>query len=379
MASIFRRRAKSGKLAKNYSIKYQDETGKWRTVKGCATKDLTKQKAHDLEERVLNVKAGRVDPFEAPKATPLKEHVDAFQRYLEGKGRAGSHIGQTIRRIKAILDACGFTTIDHLIAYDATDKVTGYLAARRRGEEKLSCHTCNHYLTALKMFCRWAVRQNRMPASPLMLMGSIATEGDEKRERRAITEEQFSKLVQKAAKGATVQRLTGQDRAMLYVVAGYTGLRAQELASLEAADFKLEGDYPYIVLRAIDAKNRQEARQPLPRDLAETLAPWLSGKSGKPWPGYWWNKAAEMLQVDLKAAKIDYKTSDGFFDFHGLRVQFVTALARANVHPRVAQQLARHSTVELTMGVYSKVNGSDVASGLKGLPAVPSISPAAAS
>ncbi|HWB10917.1 MAG TPA: hypothetical protein VG826_16940 [Pirellulales bacterium] len=57
----------------------------------------------------------------------------------------------------------------------------------------------------------------------------------------------------------------------------------------------------------------------------------------------------------------------------------MTALARANVHPRVAQQLARHSTVALTMGVYSKVNGSDVASGLKGLPAVPSIRPAAAS
>ncbi|HWB10918.1 MAG TPA: hypothetical protein VG826_16945 [Pirellulales bacterium] len=88
---------------------------------------------------------------------------------------------------------------------------------------------------------------------------------------------------------------------------------------MEAADFKLEGDYPYIVLRAIDAKNRKEARQPLPRDLAKTLAPWLCDKSGKLWPGYWWKKAAEMLQVDLKAAKID-KTSDGFFDFHGLRV-----------------------------------------------------------
>jgi len=48
------------------------------------------------------------------------------------------------------------------------------------------------------------------------------------------------------------------------------------------------------------------------------------------------------------------------FDFHALRHQFTSSLAAAGVHPKVAQQLARHSTIDLTMNTYTHLQVADV-------------------
>ena len=65
---------------------------------------------------------------------------------------------------------------------------------------------------------------------------------------------------------------------------------------------------------------------------------------------------ASMLKDDLKAAKIPYTDDSGRdVDFHALRHTFITNLSRAGVHPTVAQKLARHSSIELTMKYYTHV------------------------
>jgi integrase len=370
MAIIFRRTTRGGKPAKNYSIKFKGETGKWITVAGLASKELTKQKAHDLEERVLNVKAGRVDPFDASKAAPLKEHVKAYQRYLEGKGRSPDHVGPAMTRIHRVLQGCGFTNIDHLTSYDASDKITAYLS--KQHGDGLTASTVNRYLSHLKSFIKWAVRQNRMPLSPISLMGTIDDTGDddERRERRAISGDDFAKLIKTAALGVKVQRQTAEDRAWLYMTAAYTGLRASELASLTPGSFKLDGGAPCVLVRAGYTKNGQEARQPIRPDFAAMLAGWLAGKSGKLWPGKWYRRAAEMLRVDLEAAGVPYVDDEGrVFDFHSLRVTFITNLARAGVHPKIAQKLARHGSIDLTMNVYTRLSDAEISEGLRGLPA----------
>ena len=67
-----------------------------------------------------------------------------------------------------------------------------------------------------------------------------------------------------------------------------------------------------------------------------------------------------MLRVDLAKAKIPEETEEGVVDFHALRVTYITNMARSGVHPKVAQLLARHSTMELTMKAYTKLNPTDV-------------------
>jgi hypothetical protein len=61
---------------------------------------------------------------------------------------------------------------------------------------------------------------------------------------------------------------------------------------------------------------------------------------------------AAMLRADLKAANVK-EEANGFVDFHALRHTFITHLAQSGVHPKVAQDLARRSDINLTMSRYS--------------------------
>jgi integrase len=58
-------------------------------------------------------------------------------------------------------------------------------------------------------------------------------------------------------------------------------------------------------------------------------------------------------------------------DFHSLRKTFITNLSRAGVSPKMAQSLARHSDINLTMNVYTMVNVSDQAAAVESLPPLP--------
>ena len=76
-----------------------------------------------------------------------------------------------------------------------------------------------------------------------------------------------------------------------------------------------------------------------------------------------------MIQKDLRPAGIKYEDDAGrFADFHALRHTFITNLTKGGVSPRVAQSLARHSTITLTMDRYSHVVQSSERAALEVLP-----------
>ncbi|MEK6676222.1 MAG: hypothetical protein AABZ47_11295 [Planctomycetota bacterium] len=56
-------------------------------------------------------------------------------------------------------------------------------------------------------------------------------------------------------------------------------------------------------------------------------------------------------------------------EFHKLwNLGYHSNLARGNVHPKIAQQRARHSTITLTMDRYSHTKGEQLADALFALP-----------
>ena len=60
--------------------------------------------------------------------------------------------------------------------------------------------------------------------------------------------------------------------------------------------------------------------------------------------------------MDLEAAGIPKHTPKGKLDFHACRVAFINLiLEQGEVSPKEAQELARHSTVDLTMNIYGRV------------------------
>ena len=66
------------------------------------------------------------------------------------------------------------------------------------------------------------------------------------------------------------------------------------------------------------------------------------------------------------------ETQDGLYaDFHSLRHYCITSLERSGVSPNMAQTLARHSDIRLTLGVYSDIGLHDPTAAIGALPGPP--------
>ena len=183
---------------------------------------------------------------------------------------------------------------------------------------------------------------------------------------------------------------------MIYIIAANTGLRASELASLTPESFSLHDDPPTVHCHGGYTKNGEEAVLPLRPDLAESIAAWLVDRpvDAHLWPGNWAKySSAKMIRADLEAARqtwlnetkdpqerqrreksshLKYVDAGGLYlDFHATRHGFITNLARAGVHPKNAQVLARHSSITLTLDHYTHVVLGDLANDVAKLPSPP--------
>ena len=79
--------------------------------------------------------------------------------------------------------------------------------------------------------------------------------------------------------------------------------------------------------------------------------------------------AGKMMQVDLKAAGVEYIDAHGLYaDFHALRHTFITNMMKSGVSAKTAQALARHSTIDLTMNMYTSLTVTDQAATLNQYP-----------
>jgi integrase len=192
-------------------------------------------------------------------------------------------------------------------------------------------------------------------------------------------------------RGDVLERLerAGRERALLYAVLVTTGLRKGELAALTLDDVHLDDERPVLVLPGADAKNGQRATMPLRADVAGELRAWVDeqaeavcrkriGVAGRVTPPAsmpLFNVPTGLVRIldrDLAAAGIPKRDDRGrTIDVHAMRHTFASHLVAAGVAPRVAQAAMRHSSLELTMQLYTDPRLLDVAGALDRLPALP--------
>ena len=368
MASIFKNSyTKNGKryYHKKWYIEYRDAAGVVRRVAGFVDKRATEQLAAKLERDAERQIAGLADPMAEHARKPLLQHADDWERFLNAKGNTKGYVSMKVARVREILKACKFKFIHQI----SPGRVVEQLAEKREGG--VSAQTSNHHLDAVKAFTKWLVRERRMRDDPLAHLQRMNVHADQRRERRALSPEQFDSLLEAARAGEPFRGVSGPDRALLYLTAANTGLRRREMTSLTPRSFDLDSTPPTITVEASYSKHRRKDVLPLRTELVGLLRPWLADKGPKEpcWPGTWHERAARMLRKDLSAAGIDYEDDKGHvFDFHSLRHTFISNLARAGVHPSVAKELARHSTIELTMDRYTHVAQEQMAKALGELP-----------
>ncbi len=392
--------------SRKWYARYRDAHGTRRCEPLSSDKSAAQMMLAERLGKVERERSGQTDPFEEPRKRPLADHVAEYRRHLEAKGNAPAYVRQAVQRLERLTDACGFGRLPDIQAARVVDWLQSLKEAGR------AAATFNSYLIVAKGFCRWAVRERRMPYDPLAHLSKLNERTDVRLERRSLAPEEFTLLIETTRRSADVfRRLRGTDRAMLYTVAAYSGLRAGELSSLTVESLSLEGSPPTITLEAGYSKRRRKDVQPLPAWLGDRMTEWLAERAAEPrrlpatlamrpaagrqsrlWPGAWSDKAARMLQADLEAARAAWidaapsaqertrrEASDTLayvdeagrvFDFHALRHQYISNLAAAGVHPKVAQTLARHSTVSLTLDRYTHLAAADVVGALESLPAV---------
>jgi integrase len=393
---------------KKFYIRYRDENGTERFVAGLTSKALTKQ----LEVKILaEVDAKRKGVWKAPNVSAID--LKRFADFLRDKGTGAKHTRDTVERVRRVCAECSFTNLDEIdpqkiqrflyrvhqpaplpelsqTSYTAqeiadlmgiyTQTVTRIVRrfglsdcaayprevvarVHRQIRPGSSAATCNHFLIAMKTFCKWA-------GKPLIGVKRVDTRADRRHDRLALTVQELTTLLEVTRNSPTTWRgLDGPTRALLYLTAMGTGFRVSELASLTGDSLNLNGTPPTATVPAAYTKNGKTAVQPLPSELVDALR----GKTGQLFPGTWTLSAAEMLRGDLERANIPYMVQgpDGpeYADFHSLRHSFICNLINATSNLRDAQKLARHSSITLTVDRYGRhVSLSKLAETVNALP-----------
>ena len=347
-------------------IDYRTADGERKRVKGYKDRAATNQLAASLEKEAERTDSGMIDRFKEHRKTPLAEHLADFKQSLISGGGTVKNADLKAARIERVFETCGFAFIQDISASRVSDAIGGFRKtvetvenddrgnkiAKTKDLGPISTQSKNHYLQAVKQFCRWLVRDRRAADSPLahLSAGRVVKTAP----RRAMTAGEIKTLLNTTETGPDRNGMTGPQRSMLYRLAVETGLRASELAALKISDIDLAGRA--VTLADKHTKNRQGANLPLRADTVERLAAYLAGKTPRTavfkMPGI--DRISRMIQADLKAAGID-PTDDGSgkLDFHALRHSFASLLAQSGVDVRTAQSLLRHSTPTLTLGVYT--------------------------
>jgi len=367
MASVYKRDRDKKRRRSSWYLSYDDVNGERKTKKGFTDKRATEDLALELEQEVKRKKFGLVDPNEqrriAAAETPIEEHTKAFEKSISKN--SPKHVKLTMTRLRRLVKDAEFKTLAD-IDVDSVEAVLGDML----DAEEIGHKTYNHYASAMSQFGIWLV-PNRLATNPVAGIKRLNTEVDIRHPRRALTADEFSKLVQSARdSGVSIQCYDGEQRARIYTLSYMTGLRRKEIASLTPASFNLKTNPATLTVEAACSKHRRKDVLPLHPELVKMLQEWLKGikRTELLFPKLAKRRTWLMVKKDLERIDIPYRNEDGIADFHAAgRHTHITELLRNGASLPEARELARHSDIRMTMK-YTHIGLDDQAKALSKLP-----------
>ena len=390
----------------NWAGYYKDYRGKRRKASLCSDRAASRSLLGELKKTMGLLRAGRPIPSidevppiirdvveraledsgQASKAhrlcrDPIESHVEDYLAHLESGGTTIGHRREVKRCLDTVIEACGFATLADV----EIGLLVRFVNEKRKAEA--SARTTNVYCDRLRSFVRWAVNTGRVPSDPLVGMTRRNERKERVRVRRPLTPGEITLLLDATYKRPLEQRVLGhrgrkitdeerrrlgEERRLIYALMLYTGLRIGEVRKLNWSDVELQGEEPVLLVREAVSKNAQRAALPLHPWLVGLLAEWKTKNGGEEATGsivYVPSSILRVLDRDLAFAGIDKEDASGrTVDLHACRHTFISLLAAQKAHPRVAQRLARHAKVEMTMGVYTHLYVGDDVRAIEALP-----------
>lgn len=295
--------------------------------------------------------AGLIPPLAIRKAAnePLASLHSTYLAGLKNSGIATGTTDKYASNFRTLLAGTGWKTLQCVSARSFCEW---------RARSDLSPKTLNDVLRNACTFLRSLVQQRILQDNPLTSVKRADTRLV-KRFRRALSEDEQRRLLAAAP----------AFRATIYLLVLETGIRRKELNELKVSDFVFDTPAPFVLLPASITKNRKPAHMRLRPHVVEAVR---SAMPNNPLPSEWvfHNRVPRISTIsrDLKRAGIQFENEYGRIDLHALRVTFCTNLLNAGVHPRVVQELMRHSDIKLTMKVYTDPSQLPLAAALEALP-----------
>jgi len=217
--------------------------------------------------------------------------------------------------------------------------------------EGLSDATVNRHTATLSAFWKWAEeREHCEGRNPFLGHRRKLRSGRNKHGYVAWEAEELQVLLSPPPKR--------DDLTEVILVAMYTGMRLNEIASLTFDQIKSDGGLSYIDI--IDAKTTAgERRVPLHPQLAWLEKRKEKAKSGeRVWPNFTPEGPGKKPGGDAGKEFSRHKRSLGFTDrqkaFHSFRKNVVGQLEQAGVPQNEVAQLVGHEKQGLTFGVYGR-------------------------
>jgi len=289
-----------------------------------------------------------------------------------------------------------FDYVERLVAPDRLAKMTARVLSQfqtKLREAKLREATIAKHLRTIKAALRWAERQGMLAKAPTIDMPRLP-KGQRMMKGRAITAEEFDRLVAAAAK---VRPNDTDSWIRLLNGLSLSGLRLGEAVALSwddraAFSVDLNGRHPTFRIYAEGQKAKRDEVLPLTPDFGQwLLATFPEGqrvgrvflmadpRTGKPLCA---NQVGRIVsEIGEKAGVVVSRTTkrvkeevDGrkrivekevakFASAHDLRRAFCTRWAK-RVMPATLQRLARHSHISTTMTYYVDATAGDIAADL---------------
>ena len=376
-----------------FSFVFKDASGVVRR-RSAKTTDLriARRMLDETLREVEQAKLGHGDRFAAFRTLPIKQFVDEYQATLEANQSSPRYVKGVVRMLREFLSHAKARLLSDLHVADAERFVTSI-------RSKLSAKTRDHYASALRSFSRWLERTGRWDCDPLRNL-RVRTAGRDKLrvfKRVSFRFEEAERLVEAALARYEAERCFGGtqaqpeyrevvlDRQVLYWFVLTTGFRANECASLRWADLTLDGersaarldgeftksgDDAVIPLQAfvVDAVRQMRAR----RDVLRTSrgeGPVLHTDA----VFFVNSKLARLVRKDAEFAGLisEHGITSKRVDFHCLRKSCARILIELKIHPKVIQQILRHSDIRLTMDLYGELGEDDLFRELPGMFPVP--------
>jgi integrase len=403
--SLFRRR-RDGVLSKRWTIQIRMPDGTLQQRTAFTDKAASQQLGARLVRDIERKEVGLYDVHAIARKTPIGEHVRAFLVSMEngtlGRRRSGGTpkadwIARAGKRLSRMLAGMGAIRIEHLQQVEAE----AWLSERVR--EGWSAKTRDDHASLLRQFGGWLVDERRAAANPFHRLRPTRDAASKTFRRHALTVAELEKLIEasevrplqegvKANPWMTTEhreqlRVGGVERAVLYQVAAYTGLRRGEVLQIAWSDVDL-GQKPAITVRPETTKNHRGSRLELPSWLGKLLEQVRDNRAkvaGAVRPGSElvftasYRHVTERLRLDALFAGIGavrtvrgkerVVAADGrVIDFHALRGTLATLAAEVGMPTKLLQEHLRHRDVRMTMDVYAQVRSEAMRTEVERLP-----------